>query len=411
MEFKEMMKKACQAKNVTMFCLILLFLWWGSNAVLRYWSQPLSTEVSYVYDEGKPGDQFPLITLCQFKDFFQNPIFKECGDGSWQFINTVISCMKSNKTFKEADLMQNLRLEIGNLVEMVQFWTGSNYVNVQHLDEGIWTRVFLTNFGPCYTFDLSKVEKLNNFSLKAGERPGIEIVMAENNPWQRLELIVHSRFDLPDAFRLLGFLSLSFSDETKEVHKVVLRKKINKKESTRKSPCVEYEYNTCQSIENNELIFKRFNCNIPILYSGQHLDNFIQKGASNCSYQVMLEALDFILKKEKTNCFMAQTCENTRFSSKAKVEGTWLENKTLIYIAFENPEVKYSHSYISYDLLSMVGEIGGLLGLTLGASVLNLFESFFKCFTCQGMTKGKGNQPKSKVSSVWSLTSTTEISG
>ena len=108
---------------------------------------------------------------------------------------------------------------------------------------------------------------------------------------------------------------------------------------------------------------------------------------------------------------MAQTCENTRFSSKAKVEGTWLENKTLIYVAFENPEVKYSHSYISYDLLSMVGEIGGLLGLTLGASVLNLFESFFKCFICKGMTKGKGNQPKSKVSSVWSLTSTTEISG
>ena len=412
MEFKEMIKKACQVKNWSVFCLGLLFLWWGSNAVVRYWSQPLSTDISFVYGEGKPGDQFPLVTLCNYNEFFETSIIKECGDGSWKFISTVVSCMKSNKSFKEADLMQNLQPEIGNIVEKVLFWTGSKYVNVQHLDEGIWIKVFLNNFGPCYLFDLSKADKLNNVSLEVGDKPGLEFVMAENNPWQTPELIVHSRFDLPDAFRLLGYLSLPFSDETKEVHNIVVQKKINKKESTRKSPCVEYEYNACQSIENNELIFKRFNCFIPILYSGQHLDNFIQKGASNCSYQVMLEALDFILKKENTSCFMAQACESTRFPvSKEKVQGTWVENRTLVYISFENPEVEYRHSYISYDFLSMVGEIGGLLGLTLGASVLTFFESLLKCFSCQRMTKVQSIQQKKKVSNVRPTTSTTEVSG
>ena len=53
---------------------------------------------------------------------------------------------------------------------------------------------------------------------------------------------------------------------------------------------------------------------------------------------------------------------------------TWFENKTLVYTTFENPEVEYRNSYVSYDLLSMVGEIGGLLGLTLGASALTFFE-------------------------------------
>ena len=148
-----------------------------------------------------------------------------------------------------------------------------------------------------------------------------------------------------------------------------------------------------------------------MLYSGQHLDDVIPKEASNCSYQVMLEALDFILKKESTNCFMAQTCENTRFPSKESIEGTWVENRTLVYVVFENPEVEYRHSYISYDFLSMVGEIGGLLGLTLGASVLTLFESFLNCFTCKRMTLGKGSQPKSKVSIVQPLNSATEVSG
>ena len=235
MEFKEMMKKACQVKNWSVFCLVLLFLWWGSNASIRYWNQPLSTDISYIYGEAKPGNQFPLITQCNNKDFYQNPIFEECGDGSWKFISTVLSCMKSNKTFKGADLIQSLHLEIGNIVEMVRFWTGSKYVNVQHLDEGIWTRVFLDTFGPCYTFDLSKAEKLNNISLEAGETPtptpGIEFVMAENNPWQRPEIMFHARFDLPDAYLLLGYLSLSFSDKTKEVHRV----KSCKKKSTRKN--------------------------------------------------------------------------------------------------------------------------------------------------------------------------------
>ena len=40
---------------------------------------------------------------------------------------------------------------------------------------------------------------------------------------------------------------------------------------------------------------------------------------------------------------MAQTCENTRFPSKETIERSWIENKTLVYITFENPEVEYRH--------------------------------------------------------------------
>ena len=307
--------------------------------------------------------------------------------------------------------MKNLHFEIGDLVEMIRLWTGLEYVNVQHLDEKVWTRVFLDDFGPCYMFDLSKVDKLNYVTIADGKRPGLEFVMAEDNPWQNPEIILHARFDLPDAKRLIGFLPLSFSDKTKEVHRVLLRKKINKKESTRKAPCVKHEYTTCRNIENTVSIFDIFHCSIPILYSGQHMDDVIPKGTPNCSYEIMLEALDFILKRESTNCLLVQTCENTRFSSKETIEGTWIENKTVVYVVFENPEVEYRHSYISYDFLSLVGEIGGLLGLTLGASVLTLFESFLKSFTCQRMTEGKGNQQKSTVFTVQPLTLTTEVAG
>ena len=48
-----------------------------------------------------------------------------------------------------------------------------------------------------------------------------------------------------------------------------------------------------------------------------------------------------------------------------------------ISVAFINPEVEYHHTYVSYDLISLVGEVGGIIGITLGASALTLFESLF----------------------------------
>ena len=203
--------------------------------------------------------------------------------------------------------------------------------------------------------------------------------MAENNPWKEAMLMLHTRSDLPDAYQLNGHTILPFSDEIKQVHNVEFRKKISKKESTRKAPCVKHEYSTCQSIEDNRLIFERFHCSVPILYSGPHLDDLTPKEATYCCYNVTLKALDFILSK-KTTCFRSQTCDNVRFTLKHKVQETWLENKSMVFIVFENPEVEYHHSYISYDLLSLIGEIGGILGITLGASALTLFEFLFKFF-------------------------------
>ena len=376
MKFKERIKKACRVKNLIIFCLILLFLWWGSKAMVRYRSQPLSTDISYIYGETKLGVQFPQITLCH--RFLYYPIMNQCHDGSYSFISTFSTCMKRNKS---VEIMQNFHPEIGHLVEMVQFWTGSKYVSLWPLYENVWTRAFLIDggyySGPCYTFDLSKVEKFKYVSLENAGRPGIEFVMVENNPWQTVALMLHTMFDLQDAYALNGYLILSFSNKIKQVHRFEIRKKINKRESTRMVPCEKYEYRTCQSIEKSKAIFEKFGCSIPVLYGGEHLDNFIPKSISNCSYDITMKALDFYLNKG-VHCSTTQTCESVRFTSDYRFEKTYTENKTLVYVQFENPEVEHQESYISYDWISLISEIGGLLGLTLGASALTLFASIFK---------------------------------
>ena len=67
----------------------------------------------------------------------------------------------------------------------------------------------------------------------------------------------------------------------------------------------------------------------------------------------------------------------TRYVPVQKVRKSW-QNRSVVWISFANPEVIYYNSYISYDLFSLIGEIGGTLGLTLGASAMTLLESLFQ---------------------------------
>ena len=81
--------------------------------------------------------------------------------------------------------------------------------------------------------------------------------------------------------------------------------------------------------------------------------------------------------KKKSNCTWAQACQMTRFTHIYEITTSfWLRNRSLVSVAYSNPEVLNYNTYVSYDLLTFIGEIGGILGLTLGVSVLSLIESF-----------------------------------
>ena len=109
---------------------------------------------------------------------------------------------------------------------------------------------------------------------------------------------------------------------------------------------------------------------------GKHLDEWIPKKTLNCTNEVTRQAFHQIMNK-KTNCTLAVTCEMTRYVPTHQIQKSWA-NTSVIWIGFANPEVMYYNSYISYDLISLIGEIGGTLGLTLGASAMTLLESLFQ---------------------------------
>ena len=378
--FKQMLKKIVRIKNFIVFSLILLLFWWGGTAILKYWSQPLTTDTINSFGDYEKGIQFPLITMCDPNIYTKNTLMKDCYTGEFDFIGSFVSCMKHNKNFGVESFMDSLQLDIRKIVASVKVWTGSEYISLQNLEGQAWSRIFHYAFGFCHTFDLSKINKFEYVSYQERLRPGLAFEMAENNLWQSSSIWVHRKHDLPDALILNGFQYLMFPNTTNQYHSINLKKKINRRESTRKVPCVQYEFNTCQNIEDNQLILDKFNCQIPILYSGPHLDELIHKEVLNCSHDVTLEALEYVMKKE-TKCSQSPTFEMTRFTSsytKLTKEDGWKENKTMILVAFENPEVEHHNTYISYDFISLVGEVGGILGLTLGASILTLLELLFQ---------------------------------
>ena len=376
MTFMQKLKRIVRIRNLIVFCLILLLIYWGGSAILKYWKQPLTTDTSYIFGDNENGIQFPVITMCDYNLYIKNPLLKDCKIGSRDLIGSFLSCMKKDKNFQMESFTDSLQLDVRKIVSIVRVWTGSEMITLQDLESQAWSKIFNYFWGFCHTFDLSKIEKFEYVSYKEIGRPTLRFVMAENSPWKRLILILHTKNDLPDAWLLNGYSIVEFSNTTKQYHRIDLKKQINKRESTRKVPCEKYEYRTCQSIEDNQLILDKFHCRIPILYSGQHLDEFIPKDLMNCSHDATVEGLDFILKKE-TTCKQTQTCEMTRFTSTHKAIKD-SKKDVAIWVGFANPEVLSQHTFISYDLISLIGEIGGIIGITLGASTLTFFDSLFQ---------------------------------
>ena len=87
----------------------------------------------------------------------------------------------------------------------------------------------------------------------------------------------------------------------------------------------------------------------------------------------MNEILDSIVKQniEFEECKIEQACRQSKYFLNM---ATYDSNQTQVNILFEDKVVEYNIAFLSYDLQSLISEIGGTLGLTLGFSGLSLYN-------------------------------------
>ena len=332
------------------------------------------------FGDNENGVQFPLLTFCPSEFFIKDQITKLCNADLPKltyFMDTTLSCLGNDKDFDIGNFIESLVIQRTFIFDLVRLWTGSKYINLQNMSSQIWSTVFHQTYGRCCTFDLSGVNQFKYVPYQEDSRPSIELIF-DSSLWEKIQLILHSKYDLPDAAELNGLNYLMISNQTKEAHYInILKKKRSTRESTRTTPCTEYEHKTCRNIEDNMIVLDEFKCSIPILYHGHHLDQMMPKMIPNCSVEVTKQAFDLILKK-KSKCTRIDTCETTRYTALHKVKKSWLENKSVVWVVFESPEVVHYNTYINYDILSLIGDLGGKLGLTLGASATSLLDSLLQ---------------------------------
>ena len=157
-----------------------------------------------------------------------------------------------------------------------------------------------------------------------------------------------------------------------------LEKKVIQTHSTKKNPCQEYAQKTCVMRKINQYYMENFNCSIIFIRDGLNMSE--DSGYCNISLHVHFQThFDQMYKDNLVDCPSTQSC--THIDYKVHVSKNMESNiASQIGIMFYKPVVEYHIEEISYDFQSLIGEVGGTMGLTVGLSFLSIIEWIIDLF-------------------------------
>ena len=183
-------------------------------------------------------------------------------------------------------------------------------------------------------------------------------------------VMLHNKNDLPDALTIHpGF---HIKDQEKEYH---LRNKHFSKPSTRSLPCSKHHPKTCRDILLSKKIASKYNCQVPVFFTGKHLDDF--KNLPKCNMSV---TKDMLLSPLQNTCSQSVPCEHTDYS----IDGAFpLESVddcsySRFRLTYRQLVQEHYKSYIAVGKQTLIGKVGGILGITVGWSGITLLEMCFE---------------------------------
>ena len=182
---------------------------------------------------------------------------------------------------------------------------------------------------------------------------------------------MHTSEDLPAATEYSS--TLSYFPEGISQLGINIKALKTMKPSTQHAPCVDSHSQVCQDIKLYNLIKERYACHIEILFTGNHIP--LDDNLQSCNTSIVFEGLK-IRSEFQNECPSIVPCEFTRFE-------LITENDDWLYDPPRHPNVLFkmiSHIEvyqlsIQYTLASLIGEIGGTMGIFLGWSIIMIFET------------------------------------
>ena len=87
------------------FFLYLTFIYWSTQAIMKYQSEPAVTNIETTYGDNDVGIRFPTITFCAAEPKFKETLNKFCQmnlDLSYE--EMVVECLRRNSTITPSNI-------------------------------------------------------------------------------------------------------------------------------------------------------------------------------------------------------------------------------------------------------------------------------------------------------------------
>lgn len=199
----------------------------------------------------------------------------------------------------------------------------------------------------------------------------LSLQFSEFDDFDEWLIMVHGENELTDTlpiFKTDTYLhGMSFGIRTRHFSK----------SNTKSQPCQRYKPNACIDYNLQKKILTKYGCQVSIFYSGPHLHELEINGIHlsrfpMCNKTVILEMAS--IPDDSFNCWNTMPCEFTDYS----IEGFigYVDNSDsylTLKMSFNKQEEQYISS-ISLDTQGLIGNVGGILGITLGMSAITLLE-------------------------------------
>jgi hypothetical protein len=353
-------KIPCIFKAIVVLVSSLLLIYWSLAAIDKFKKQPIATYITYTLGDDNEQLMPPHVTVCRQNFVSQDKILSKCSKNSTSFSQALLNCL-NDTDFDPTEYLQyliNKKVKDEIITFVSTIWTAPFGISLEV------QAIFSMTYGLCASFD---PKQFNHWHF----RYTTSVSLTLNQSSQYL-VMLHTDHDYLDSCSIHYCFKDVFNTSKTWLG---IKKKLIYRESTQILPCGEFSQRTCLDIQRNEEVAKRFNCKLPLLYSGKHLDRYVS-GYSNLpqcqNKSTLLQALTF---KASASVCQADViaCNRVKFSIvDTKKEHLNQEKLTVFGIRFEDIEVEHFISYISYDLQSLISELGGVLGMFLGLSGLSL---------------------------------------
>ena len=339
-----------------------IVIWQCSKCLTKFLSKPQGTQLSVV---NSVGNMFPSVTICPYPDPNENTIYNstillDCGiTGSQYFF------VWSNKTIEKyrnpKSLYYNIIWKLDELVSKVIIHSINTSSIVYEDKTALFSPIYTHNYGRCYTFLPPEQNLIDGiyrlrFILKAKARIfvgnngvfGVK-VSAENNfldisPSEKYHVTIDH-----NLYKMLDFQGVPCNYEKGyRLDKCVLNGL--EKESLKKIGCVSPFGITKDNICQDELVAKKaFQLYKTFRYNYRDL--------------------------KILSCLEPCTYMSVKIMKASEMEKVG-KDKTGVVLLHFNEQVHETVAYYSYDELSFIAEIGGYVGLFLGASIYQTADLF-----------------------------------